>query len=83
MYYTYILYSTLRNRYYIGCSSDLENRIKTHNTNHRGFTGHTGDWIIVWKEVFSTRSEAIFRENQIKKWKSRKMVEKLINSAGS
>lgn len=79
MYSAYILYSVLRNRYYIGSSSDLENRLKKHNTNHSGFTGHTGDWKIVWTEVFKTKPEAQLREKQIKKWKSRKMVEKLIN----
>ncbi|WP_394346892.1 GIY-YIG nuclease family protein [Pedobacter nototheniae] len=58
----YILYSVLRNRYYIGSSSDLENRLKKHNTNHSGFTGHTGDWKIVWTEVFKTKPEAQLRE---------------------
>ncbi|WP_293743806.1 GIY-YIG nuclease family protein [uncultured Pedobacter sp.] len=83
MFYTYILYSKTRNKYYVGSTSDLQNRLKKHNTNHPGFTGHTGDWCVVWSEVFETRTEAILKEKQIKSWKSRLMIEKLIASARS
>ncbi|WP_412466210.1 GIY-YIG nuclease family protein [Pedobacter sp. KLB.chiD] len=48
MFYTYILYSKTRNKYYVGSTNDLTNRLKKHNTNHSGFTGHTGDWCVVW-----------------------------------
>ncbi|MFD2583391.1 GIY-YIG nuclease family protein [Pedobacter vanadiisoli] len=56
MFYAYILYSAVRNKYYVGSTSNLQNRLKKHNTNHSGFTGHTGDWRIVWSEVFETRT---------------------------
>ena len=84
MYYLYILFSCGRNRYYIGHSNNLEERITKHNTNHKGFTGKTGDWKIVYTEKYQTKTEAYARERQIKKWKSRKAIKKLINSsAGS
>ncbi|MFN9116147.1 MAG: GIY-YIG nuclease family protein, partial [Bacteroidota bacterium] len=36
-YYTYILYSVQRDRYYIGSTGDhLEERLRRHNTNHKG-----------------------------------------------
>ncbi len=79
MFYTYILFSTKKNKYYIGSTSNLEERIKKHNSNHKGFTGSEGDWEIVYKEVYETKSEAYKREMQIKRWKSRKMIEKLLN----
>jgi putative endonuclease len=78
MFYTYILYSKTRDKYYVGSTSDLKNRLKKHNTNHSDFTGHTGDWIVAWSEVFKTRTEAILKERQVKSWKSRLMIEKLI-----
>ena len=79
MFHTYILYSIIRDKYYVGSTSDLEVRLQKHNSNHAGFTGHTGDWKILWHESFATRTEALIKENQIKKWKSRKMIEKLIS----
>ncbi|HFA51860.1 MAG TPA: GIY-YIG nuclease family protein, partial [Bacteroidetes bacterium] len=36
------------------------------------------DWAIVYFETYPSRTEAYARERQIKKWKSRKMVENLI-----
>ena len=81
MYYAYILYSDTRNKYYVGSTSSLQDRLKKHNTNHSGFTGHTGDWRIVWSEIFETRTLAILKEKEIKGWKSRLMIEKIIASA--
>ncbi len=78
MYYFYILFSSSRNHYYIGHSDNPEDRLKKHNTNHKGFTGKTGDWKIVYTEPFATKSEAYARERQVKKWKSRKAIERLI-----
>ena len=83
MFYFYILYSESRDKYYIGYTANLDDRIKTHNSNHGGFTGRTGDWVIVYKEIFGTKEEAYARERAVKKWKSRKLIEKLISSAGS
>jgi putative endonuclease len=57
-------------------------RLKKHNTNHAGFTGHVGDWCIVWFEVFEAKKDAMLKERQIKNWKSRVMLEKLISSVG-
>jgi predicted GIY-YIG superfamily endonuclease len=54
--------------------SDLLNTIPTNS----GFTGKTGDWEIKWIEEHADKSSALKRENQIKGWKSRKMIEKLI-----
>ena len=79
MYYTYILFSKSLDKYYIGYTGDdLAERVRKHNSNHKGFTGGIGDWSIVYKEVFESKSEAYARERQIKSWKSRKLLEKLI-----
>jgi len=77
----YILYSTSINKYYIGHTTEtLEERIRKHNSNHRGFTGQNSDWQHVYFEVYSTKKDAYERERQVKKWKSRKLIEKLIGS---
>ncbi len=82
-HYTYILFSEKKNKYYIGSTSDnLLERLRKHNSNHKGFTGGLGDWKIVYTESSSTLSEARIRELQIKKWKSRKKIEELIKNSG-
>lgn len=76
----YILYSETLNKYYVGSTGDsLESRLKKHNSNHKGFTGGCGDWTLMYYEEFQSKSEALRREKEIKKWKSRKLIEKLIN----
>ena len=79
MHYAYILFSKSKNKYYIGSTSNLEERLNKHNSNHKGFTGNTNDWEVVYSEKFESTQEARLRESQIKKWKSRVMIEKLIN----
>jgi putative endonuclease len=70
-----------RDKYYVGSCENVNKRLIKHNTNHSGFTGKTGDWIIKWTEEHPDKSAALKREKQIKAWKSRKMIEKLINEA--
>jgi len=83
MYQVYILFSQIKNRFYVGFTSDcLSERIRRHNSNHAGFTGKTGDWKLVYSETHDSKETAMKREKEIKMWKSRKMIEKLISSAG-
>ena len=77
----YILFNKTRNRYYIGCTSDLEQRLVKHNQNHKGFTGKVADWEVVYFEIFANKAEAMVREKQIKNWKSRVAIEKLIGDS--
>ena len=79
MYFVYIIYSSAKNRYYVGSSVDVDKRLVKHNSNHAGFTGKIGDWEIKWTEEHPDKSPALKRERQIKSWKSRKMIEKLIS----
>jgi putative endonuclease len=80
MCFTYILYSTTLDKYYVGFTcDDLEERLRKHNSHHKGFTGKTNDWKLVYFESFKTKEEAYARERQIKGWKSRQMIASLIN----
>ncbi len=63
----------------MGYTADVvDERIRKHNSNHKGFTGNTGDWQLVYSEKFIEKSLAIKRGKEIKGWKSRKLIEKLI-----
>ncbi|MDL5049627.1 GIY-YIG nuclease family protein [Oscillatoria amoena NRMC-F 0135] len=82
MFHTYILYSLSKNKYYVGHTGDaLSERLRKHNSNHKGFTGGHGDWELKYTETFQSKSEAYQRELAIKRWKSRKKIEELINSS--
>jgi len=82
MYHCYILYSPSKDRYYGGSTGDiLKERLRRHNSNHKGFSGNISDWRLVFSEQFETKTYALARERKIKSWKSRTMIEKLINSA--
>ena len=78
MFKVYILFSEKRNKFYIGETSDyLEERLRRHNSNHKGFTGGALDWRLVYYEEFSDETTALKREKELKGWKSRRMLQKL------
>ncbi len=79
-FYVYILYSSFKDKFYIGYTSNIEERLIRHNQKSKGFTGTTNDWKIVYSELRSTKLEALTREKQIKSWKSRSKIQALINN---
>jgi len=80
IFQVYIIFSKSRNRYYIGSTAEsLTERIRRHNSVHKGFTANTTDWKHVYTENFETKIIAQKRERQIKSWKSRQMIENLIS----
>jgi putative endonuclease len=62
MYFTYRIFSLSRDKFYVGCTSGLEGRLRRHNTNHPGFPGTGNDWEMNWPESYRTKEEAIRRE---------------------
>jgi len=79
MYYTYIIYSKKIDRYYIGSTDDIDLRIVRHNSGTTRSTKAGVPWCLKYYEKYLTKSEAIKREYEIKRWKSRKLIELLIN----
>ncbi len=83
-YAVYILYSEIRKTYYIGYTGEtISERIRKHNSNHKGFTGSANDWILKYFEIYDTKELAIKREKEIKSWKSKQRIEKLVQSIPS
>jgi putative endonuclease len=79
----YILYSKEGDKFYIGHTCDsLKERLRKHLTNHGGFTMKFKDWEIVYAEFFESKSDAYAREREIKSWKSRNRILKLISTQG-
>ena len=80
MFYVYIIYSQSIDKYYIGQTDNIQIRLLKHNSFHKGFTSQAVDWVVKYFEEFHSRTDALKREKQIKAWKNRKLIEKLINS---
>jgi putative endonuclease len=74
MFYTYILYSPAIKKFYIGNTSNLEQRVYYHNNNRSSFTKNKGPWMLVYSEEYETRREALIRERELKSWKSSKRI---------
>lgn len=77
-YSVYILHSLTKDKFYIGYTANLTERVIRHNQKSKSFTGSTEDWILVYQEKFDTKSNAIQREKQIKSWKSKIKIQELI-----
>ena len=83
MFYCYILKSEINNSYYVGSTSNLKVRLDYHNKGRSKYTRTKRPWKLLYYEEFSTLSLARQREKQVKSWKSREAVERLIRLNGS
>jgi len=78
MFYFYILKSVKDGRYYIGSCEDIYKRLLRHNKALVISTKAHIPWKVVYNEEYKTLSEARKREYQVKSWKKRAAIEKLI-----
>ncbi len=65
MFYVYILYSKELDRYYIGQTENLDDRLYRHTNSGSKSTKMANDWVLKYKEEFQTRNEAVGRERQL------------------
>ncbi len=65
-HYIYIIYSKSFDRYYVGMTKNVEERVKNHNAGRVFSTKAYKPWILVHEEVFDSRMEARKREKYLK-----------------
>jgi putative endonuclease len=81
MFTVYALYSKTYDKIYIGFSSNLEERLKSHNfLAHKGWTIKFRPWELVFTLELETKAEAMLKEKQLKSAKGREFIWGLINS---
>jgi putative endonuclease len=68
-FHVYILRSQRTNRYYIGQTRNVEQRLTYHQANYSKSLKNRGPWELVYREEHGTRAAAVQRERQIKSWK--------------
>ena len=79
MHYLYILYSEKIDQYYSGQSKDVTTRFRKHNKGHSAATKKGVPWDLKKVIGFTTKKEAIQAENWLKRMKSRRVIEQVIN----
>ncbi|MEM0543710.1 GIY-YIG nuclease family protein [Flavobacterium sp. j3] len=82
MHCLYILYSKTVDKYYVGESHNVEERILKHNEHaYKGsFSKIANDWELCLKLALDTSSDAIYLEKFIKRMKSKVFIEKIISN---
>jgi putative endonuclease len=79
MYIVYALYSKSYDKIYVGYTSNLVQRILSHNKlSTKGYTLKYRPWIVVYTESLDTKKAALIREKQLKSAKGRDFVWNLI-----
>ena len=78
-FYVYILQSLKDFSFYVGQCDDLDYRMSKHFDGMSKYTSSKRPLRLVYFEVFKTRTEALKREKEIKKMKSKKYIESLLS----
>ena len=74
-YYLYILYSKTKDRFYIGQTSDPDERLNYHNAGYVMSTKSGRPWERIFLKEFLNRSDAMKEESRLKKAKNRTYLE--------
>lgn len=80
MYYTYILQSNKDNKFYVGYTKDLQNRLIEHNSGKVKSTQNRLPLNLVYYEACQNQQDAIHREKYLKTaWGKRYIKTRLKN----
>jgi len=75
MYFTYILYSNLFDKYYIGQTNDVKQRLNRHNRGQVTSTKPYKPWELVLVIQKTSRSEAMILERKLKNLNRKKLLQ--------
>jgi putative endonuclease len=79
MFTVYVLYSERFDKIYIGFTSDLENRLLSHNKlATKGWTIRYRPWKLVYSEEFESKPAAMKREKELKSYQGRRFIREQI-----
>ena len=67
MFYVYILFSTIKSKYYVGQTANIDDRLNRHNSGYSLSTKSGIPWQLITSFTCNTRSEALLLEKKIKK----------------
>lgn len=77
----YVLYSKKYGKTYVGFTSNLIERFKSHNfLSKKGYTIKFRPWVVVYLEFFSSKTEALKREKLLKTGKGREFIKEIVSN---
>lgn len=74
MFYVYILQSSADDNLYIGCTQDLEERVKKHNLGYVRSTKQRRPLELIYSESYTDRYEAFRKERFYKTAKGKRIL---------
>jgi putative endonuclease len=77
-FFLYILWSPSLQRFYTGNTNSIDRRLAEHNSGLVASTRAGIPWELAYIEEFETKSAAVRRELEIKRWKSSAAIRQLI-----
>ncbi len=80
-YVVYILQSDKDGSFYIGHTARLDDRLRRHNEGRSLYTRAKIPWRVIYQEECVTRSQAMERERELKKQKSRVCIERWVRAS--
>ena len=81
MFIVYALYSSSHDKIYVGYSSNLQERLRSHNElAKKGWTVRYRPWEVIYQEKQPTKSKALLREKQLKSAKGREFIWELVRA---
>ena len=80
-YWVYILYSASSDKTYVGYTNDLERRLWEHNNSTQlSFTSRFKPWILIHKEAYATKKEAMSQEKWFKSGVGRRKKKEILET---
>lgn len=82
MFTVYVLYSSTYNKIYIGYTSNLIQRFKSHNElSSKGWSIKFRPWIVLYTEIFDNKTLALKREKELKTAHGRSFIWGLVEQS--
>ena len=74
MYTVYVLYSDSSNKHYTGFTTNLENRLLSHNELGKEWTSKYRPWNLIYTKSFEEKKEALQYERWLKSGVGREFI---------
>ena len=80
MWYVYVLKSLSTQRHYTGSTGNLERRLIEHNNGKTKSIKFLRPFVLIYKEEYNTRLEAIRREKFLKSGQGRQLLKEILGA---
>lgn len=78
MFYVYIIRSEITGKHYVGCTKDLETRMKQHNKRQNLSTRNGAPWKLLVYKTVENQEQAYNLEKKVKSYKGGNAFKKIL-----